>query len=147
PDLMDYLRSLPFTHHENDYFYVHSTPLIPDQWQYIFSPVEAQLFFEETDYRFIFVGHSHVPIIFKEKGGVYRDLTNPIPLYKGRYIINVGSVGQPRDGDPRACFTIFDDEELTISYIRLSYPVQTTYLKILEAGLPLYLARRLMMGN
>jgi diadenosine tetraphosphatase ApaH/serine/threonine PP2A family protein phosphatase len=63
-----------------------------------------------------------------------------------KYIVNVGSVGQPRDGDPRSCFVIFDPETGKVNYVRLKYEVERTYQKIIKSGLPTFLAERLLKG-
>lgn len=70
-----------------------------------------------------------------------------LDLEKDRYIVNVGSIGQPRDGDPRACFVLYDDQENTLEYVRLEYPVTKTYQQIIAKKLPPFLAMRLLAGQ
>jgi len=95
-----------------------------------------------------FIGHSHQPIIFSKKdSGAPQRIERLIFAPEGRYIVNVGSVGQPRDGDPRACYAIFDSEGDRLEFRRVSYDVQTAQRKILQAGLPPVLAIRLTHGE
>ena len=106
-----------------------------------------------------FVGHTHFPVIWralKESRMTYAGnvvlVSEPESLFDAhhvmdpqtyRYIVNVGAVGQPRDGDPRACYVIYDSDTDTVDYVRLEYDVAKTQKKILAAGLPAYLAERL----
>ncbi len=143
---LDYLSRLPFTHEENDLLYVHSTPLHPEEWDYILSESDARYYFKYTAYRLIFIGHSHYPVIFSEKEGMLSPRRLKLDLENDRYIINVGSVGQPRDGDPRLCFVIYDPDAREIEYVRLEYDIDKTAKAIRQAGLPEYLANRLYQG-
>jgi len=143
---LDYLSHLPFTHEENQVLYVHSTPLHPEEWDYILSNTEAQYYFKYTNYPLIFIGHSHFPVIFSHNQGMLEPKTTKLDLTHDRYIVNVGSVGQPRDGDPRLCFVIFDPQEATVEYVRLQYNIDKTAEEIRKVGLPDYLANRLYRG-
>ena len=145
--LRAYLANLPFTYEENDFFCVHSSPLKPAEWNYIFSIDDAHPNFKAVPQRVIFIGHSHVPTVFSFLHGRLKDRELRLDIDRDRYIINVGSIGQPRDGDPRACCVVVDEKNWQIRFVRLSYPVETTYRKIIEAGLPPLLARRLLVGQ
>jgi len=90
------------------------------------------------------IGHSHVPVVYSQTERFRTDKFKFEP--KQKYIVNVGSVGQPRDGDPRACLAILDMKERKLRYIRLAYDVRKTYKKIMKAGLPPFLAERLLKG-
>ena len=91
-----------------------------------------------------FIGHSHVPVVYSLNGTLRQEMVKF--EQNGKYIVNVGSVGQPRDRDPRSSVVIYDPEEKTVQYHRLEYDVRTTYNKILDAGLPEFLAERLLIG-
>jgi len=113
--------------------YVHSSPSEPDLWRYIFNPTEARAAFRAFKSQVCFYGHTHIPIIF----------TNPAD---DRRLINVGSVGQPRDRDPRACYGIYDTETAEFRWVRLDYDIDKTAKLIVDAGLPRFLADRLYEG-
>lgn len=144
----DYLSKLPFTLHVADLLFVHATPSEPPAWNYLFSLQMALAEFDVFDDRCCFIGHSHQPVIFSQKDG---DLTwrgETLVCSPGnRYIVNVGSVGQPRDGDSRACYAIFDDRGKQLQLRRVAYDVQMAQRKILQAGLPPILAIRLARGE
>lgn len=142
-----YLENLPFSFAMEEVLFVHSTPLQPEEWHYIFTAEEARQNLQGIHHRLVFIGHSHIPMIFSEQGGVIEAGRLQLNLEKDRYIVNVGSVGQPRDGDPRACFVIFERDTHTVEYVRLQYPVEKTYQEILESQLPPFLAMRLLAGQ
>lgn len=131
---------------------VHSTLDSPEAWGYIFDKYYAENSFSYQRLPYCFIGHSHVPFAYEQIGGAkgiiqagrYEEiLLNP----NHKYLINVGSVGQPRDGDPRASFVTFDTEERIIRLHRVEYDIQTAQQKILDAGLPEKLALRLQVGR
>ncbi len=128
---------------------VHSSPYQPEEWHYIFTVHQAQTNFEYFSGQLCFIGHSHIPIIIEQKptGEIVRRLQHRYILSpESRYIINVGSVGQPRDNDPRSCYMVYDSEAGILEYKRIPYPVTKTQEKILQAGLPEFLAYRLGLG-
>jgi putative phosphoesterase len=139
---LEFLRSLPFTISIKNLLFVHSSPAQPREWEYIFTEAQAKVQFKYFTEKICFIGHSHLPGIFPETG-----------LYNGkidknnRYIINVGSIGQPRDGDWRLSFGIFDTDTWTYENIRSEYEVDKASLKILQNGLPDFLARRIIIGR
>jgi putative phosphoesterase len=139
---LEYLKALPFRHAISDLTFVHASPKDPDQWEYIFSAHEAKINFESFQTRICFVGHTHIPGIFPE------DLTmqKSKVTRENRYIINVGSVGQPRDGNWKLSFGIFDTTAWTYQLIRSEYDVQAASEKITAADLPRFLADRLLVG-
>jgi len=143
-DNLQFLKTLPFTYELNKALLVHASPKNPSNWDYVLSVQDAQKQLKAFKQKICFIGHSHVPIIFS-KSDFYRQ---PELLFKDRqrYMVNVGSVGQPRDGDNRSCFVIYDDEANSVEYIRLDYDIRKTYEKIINAGLPVFLAERLMKG-
>lgn len=143
-DNKNYLRNLPSIHQNDKWLMVHASPTTPSQWHYVLSHQEALIEMQAFSQSLCFIGHSHVPVIFSRenvtRNAVLRLNDND------QYIVNVGSVGQPRDGDPRLCFVVYDEEEHEMKFVRLEYDVQKTYDKIIQAGLPYFLAERLLRG-
>ncbi len=127
----------------------HSSASAPEYWDYILSPYEAQIEFENTDFRIMLYGHTHVPGGFEYMGGEVITVTDyTIHLDPSRrYILNPGSVGQPRDGDNRASFAILDTDKNIFRIYRVHYRFEEQQRKIKEAGLPLQLANRLEIGR
>jgi diadenosine tetraphosphatase ApaH/serine/threonine PP2A family protein phosphatase len=131
---------------------VHSTLDSPDAWGYIFDKYYAENSFAYQRLPFCFIGHSHVPFAYEQIGGAkgtiqagrYEEIKlNP----SHKYLINVGSVGQPRDGDPRSAFVTYDDDDRIIRLHRVEYDIQKAQQRILKAGLPERLALRLAVGR
>ena len=133
-----------------DYFLVHSSPGTPEDWDYILGTNEAEEQFGRFEQSVCLVGHSHLPIIFakKEKSKISIISKKAIELNKDiKYIINVGSVGQPRDNDPRACYLIIDTEIPKIFYKRVEYDIDKTQEKMRKAVLPDFLIDRIALGR
>jgi diadenosine tetraphosphatase ApaH/serine/threonine PP2A family protein phosphatase len=131
---LEYLKTLPLTHEFENLFLVHATPRDPMLWNYITSEEEAQPHFAVlAPGTTCFIGHSHVPERFDNERMTKR-------------IFNIGSVGQPRDRDPRACCGLYDTSSGTFEWLREVYPVQEAARKIRHAGLPEFLAVRLFIG-
>ncbi|MGD9898398.1 MAG: metallophosphoesterase [Calditrichaceae bacterium] len=140
----DFLRKLPFTHQNGRIMLVHASPANPPYWHYILSFQEAKKELQTFDESICFVGHSHVPVIFS-KDKAYKQ--SPFMIEQNqKYIVNVGSVGQPRDGNAKSCFVVFDESTGELKHVRLEYDVEKTYKKIIRAGLPVFLAERLLKG-
>lgn len=140
-DHREYLRNLALTGTHRGAFLVHASPLEPGEWHYIFSESDARLAFRQFGEQICFVGHSHVPGIFAEKTGM--DEVN-----RGdRFLVNVGSVGQPRDGDPRLSVGVFNPDRWEYRNIRAEYDAARARRKILDAGLPAILGDRLLRGR
>jgi predicted phosphodiesterase len=145
---LNFLDSLPEEKLEDKILYVHGSPRNSLN-EYIDNEATARVIFWEymhvPDY--CFTGHTHIPKIFKYKDGKISTITpseEPIAL-EPKTIINVGSVGQPRDNDSRACWISLNDN--TVQYHRVSYDYSKTQDKIITAGLPEYLATRLKEGK
>ena len=141
----EYLAGLDFSFEADDFLAVHSTPSMPSMWHYILSEIDAQQEFKQFDKRLCFIGHSHFPIIFNDQAGFSRAAQVQLES-DTRYIVNVGSVGQPRDGNPKTCFCVYHPTEQKINFIRLDYDLNKTREKIIKAGLPVFLADRLVKG-
>jgi len=150
PEDIDYLHNLPLILVRDDFTLAHGSPREPI-WEYILSTESAKANFAYFDTRFCIVGHSHVPLIFELDQNDFcrlRQLPSELLLgqEKNRLIINFGGVGQPRDGDPRASYAIFDNSEGIIYHYRIEYDISLTQGKMTKAGLPPRLAARLSYG-
>lgn len=149
---LQFLRGLPHTADESDVLFVHASADTPFAWDYIVDQDAAARSLQATRARITFCGHTHVPLGFqlmKEQGLVpyAPPMNKPLPLTDGRWVIVIGSVGQPRDGNPHACYALYDDVAATLTYVRLPYDVDTAADKIKAAGLPRRLAARLAFGK
>ncbi len=145
-----WLGALPLMREVEDATLVHASPAHPEEWEYLVSAEDGYAAFGAFATRLCFVGHSHVAGVWLQ-GSWGRDhwpRGQDLDLDAGcRYIVNVGSVGQPRDRDPRAAYAVWDTEARRVSFHRVSYDVRAAGTKILEAGLPKYLADRLALGR
>jgi predicted phosphodiesterase len=145
-----YIRQLPLSHAEGDEFrLVHSTPRDPGRWNYIFTHEQALAEFRAFSEKVCFVGHSHQPRVFELMDAETIIVNSDHATLRGdrRYMINVGSVGQPRDGDPRACLCLYDLDHGEIDIRRIEYNVEGAKKRIVDAGLPQILANRLTWGE
>ena len=136
----DYLAGLPLLHVHGDLTLTHASPLRPESWRYIFAWPDAERCFAAFGTSLCFIGHTHIPVVVGEDGTV-----NGFTPGK-RYLINVGSVGQARDGNPRISFGVLDTENVTYQNIRVDYDIEAAAAAVLEARLPDYLAHRLFLG-
>lgn len=125
---------------------VHSTPKEPEQWHYLLTLWDAEVNFHYFDNKICLLGHSHQPFIIKRlpSGEMFTYRNEAKIGITERYIINVGSVGQPRDGDPRACYATIDDT--SVKLYRVEYDTRKTQDKMSRYGLPLPLIERLERG-
>lgn len=147
-DHKEWLRDLKFVRQVRDFTIVHATLDSPGSWAYVSNRFDAMASFSYQFTQLCFYGHTHAPRIY-EKDDTVRCLRDAeAQLRRGvKYFINVGSVGQPRDGDWRASYAVYDTEMQTVSIRRLEYDLRTTQQKIREAGLPGILAERLSLGR
>jgi len=145
-----FLHSLSLMKEEGDFCLVHGTLDHPEVFDYMTDRHRAAKTFYALKKDICFVGHLHQPGIFAETSdgvvGVAGSGKRKLEERK-RYIVNVGSVGQPRDADPRACFCIFDDTDRVLEFRRLDYDIKGAAGKIVAAGLPQALAGRLYVGR
>jgi diadenosine tetraphosphatase ApaH/serine/threonine PP2A family protein phosphatase len=144
----DYLGSLELVQSEDNFTLVHGSLDRPEEFRYILHIESAKPSFRLLEKTVLFIAHSHVPFVLSIKGEKEKYLAPGLLnlLKEERYIINVGSVGQPRDGDPRACYVIYDTERDIVEFKRIEYDIITAQRKIVEAGLPGVLAERLAVG-
>ena len=142
-----YLVNLPYTATKDNIRFTHGTPRDPEKWHYIFDWNDTKDEFNGFSESICFVGHSHIPGIF-EQSGTIPHADGPVQLDPGsKYIINVGSIGQPRDGDPRLAFAVLERDTWTLEIIRLEYDVETARQKIINSDLPPLLGNRLLLGR
>lgn len=136
-----FIENLPFQLNQDGVLFVHSSPYEPEEWHYIITPTDAAFNFGHFAEPVCFIGHSHIPDVFCE------DITT-LQVGRGKkFIVNIGSVGQPRDGDWRSSFGIFDTASWTYQNVRTEYDADTAASKIRKAGLPKSLADRLFLGR
>lgn len=142
-----FLRELKMIRVVSGFTLVHSTLDMPEKWGYVFDELEAESHFHYQSTTVCFYGHTHHPVFFEKSGYVRRVNDQRISVTLGKkYFVNVGSVGQPRDGDPRASYAVYDVAARRIELRRVDYDIAATQKKILDAGLPERLAIRLRLG-
>lgn len=146
---LDFLKGLPLVHEMGDMLFVHGSPTEPEEFHYVYSTVHAARELRLTSARIVFVGHTHIPFIFaydpeKDKISMYN---NSVRFDENmKYMINPGSVGQPRDGNPMASFGILDLEERQYKNYRVEYDIDEIAAEVVKAGLDPLLAERLYDG-
>jgi diadenosine tetraphosphatase ApaH/serine/threonine PP2A family protein phosphatase len=140
-----YLKGLPYIYKEADVLLVHASASDPESWRYIFSMASAVEEINGIEEEMCFIGHTHKPALYpveeKPKGNIAYSLKNGV-----KYLVNVGSIGQPRDGDNRLSFCLYDTNKQNIEFIRLKYDIKQAANKIIRNGLPSFLADRLVNG-
>ncbi|HET7340600.1 MAG TPA: metallophosphoesterase family protein [Methylomirabilota bacterium] len=144
-----YLGALPLVREVADATLVHASPAQPEEWDYLVTAEDGFAVFGHFATRWCFVGHSHVPGAWSlgSSGPEHHPGATEVTLERGRrYIVNVGSVGQPRDRDPRAAYALWDVDAGRVAIRRVAYEVAAARGKILAAGLPRFLADRLAVG-
>jgi len=156
---LNFLRRLPLVNTEGPLTLVHGTLRHPERFDYLVDLAQAVDTAKACQTPSCFVGHTHVPFVFEydlRQDRVSRVLTSPQELAEVHlsndhsqvhYVINPGSVGQPRDGDPRASVAILDTETETLVIHRTTYDIPTAQRKIRQANLPAFLADRLAVGR
>lgn len=144
-----WLRKLPATVTQDGFTLAHASPRDP-VWEYVYSPSIAAAVMGSFETDHCLVGHTHVPLVFRQAHGGVETLEPRIgevlELDERRTILNPGSVGQPRDGDPRASAMVLDTEALTATWLRVPYPIRETQSAMRDAGLPMRLVERLSYG-
>ena len=150
PEDIEYLENLPVAIQKGDFTLVHGSPREPI-WEYLISVSSAKENFAYFQSQFCLVGHSHVPMVFKYDETDTCSFSQFMPnirlvLGKNRLIINPGGVGQPRDGDPRASYAIYDNETGMVRLYRVPYDIGITQTKMVKNNLPIRLVARLSQG-
>jgi predicted phosphodiesterase len=147
-DQIKYLRNLRLSRMIDGFTIVHSTLDMPEKWGYVLDTLDAAANFNYQNTSVCFHGHTHVPVVFERHSHVTRNEFSTFNTTLGRkYFINTGSVGQPRDGDIRASYIIYEPKKRTVELRRVEYDIAATQRKIIEAGLPDRLAKRLDFGK
>jgi len=133
----EWLRNLKLTHLVSSFLIVHATLDAPHAWGYIFDKWAAAASFTYQSTALCFFGHTHVPVTFVRGSDVQMGTYFNLQLQPGlKYLVNVGSVGEPRDGNPAAAYVIYDNSTRTIELRRLPYDRELTEAKLCAAGLP-----------
>ncbi len=153
-EFMDWLGGMKWTHEENNVVFAHGSPLGPENFDYVIDPIRASFimsWLKQEGRRASFVGHAHQVLVFSapQDDSGYPDRSFPENLQLNEhqlYVINVGSVGQPRDGDPRAAYALYDTDNKTYEVRRVLYDIDLAAKKIKDAGLPDFLWQRLFKG-
>lgn len=148
-----FLQALPLKCVEADCLFVHANAFAPAGWEYVTGRDEAARSMDATTCRHTFCGHVHTPVLFHRSSlGKIADfhptpgVAIPVPGHR-QWLALPGSAGQPRDGNPAACWAMFDTERHTLTYYRVPYDVEAAAAKILAAQLPPFLAERLRSGQ
>ena len=147
---MKILSGFSMDHRVDRFYLVHSTPKEPQEWNYIFDLDDAEENFNFFKKQICLIGHSHYPTIIKKYKDRHCFLHDKpwIEIEDGfRYIVNIGSVGQPRDGSNKACYLIYDVKQKRADLKRLSYDYKKTQAKMKKRGLPPFLIERLTIGR
>ncbi len=143
-----WLRDLKYVRLVASFSMVHATLDQPERWGYVFDKLMAAASFTYQNTSVCFFGHTHVPVAFIRDSMVRGGTYSKFRVEPGRkYFVNVGSVGQPRDNNPKAAYVVYDLNEGSIEIRRLDYDIGTAQQKILDAGLPPRLAERLAFGK
>ena len=148
PEQRQWLTRLRMVRQVSDFTVVHSTLDQPTHWNYVTNRFDAMSNFSYQFTQVCFHGHTHVPRVYMKSDKVEEVPAESVVIENGtKYFINIGSVGQPRDGDWRACYAIFDLDHRMVVFRRVEYDIAKTQEKIIAAGLPPMLAERIMDGR
>ena len=149
PATRSYLESLPMAAPWRGLWLVHASPADPDAWHYVLSAEDAIEELPAFAGRVCLIGHSHVPGAYAQgpDGLIYTREARVHLAPDHRFLVNVGSVGQPRDGDPRAAYLLLDEEEGHLTHVRVEYDIAGAMGRIRAAGLPAFLSERLRWGE
>jgi diadenosine tetraphosphatase ApaH/serine/threonine PP2A family protein phosphatase len=148
---LEWLRGLPFAHREADAAFSHGAPIVPEAYEYVFALEQARELVPHASQLadVNFLGHSHLCKTFAigTAGEVVEVVSARFGLRAGwKYVISVGSVGQPRDCDNRACFVMYDSSRREVSFHRVPYDIESSAQKIFDADLALNFGKRLFLG-
>lgn len=149
---LDFIHALPMQFEIDQCLFVHANAWAPERWEYVDGNMEAARSMRSTNAQITFCGHVHTPSLYNMnqagKVGTFTPVSeHSVPLSKlRRWLVQPGSVGQPRDGNPAACYALFDTQQSELTFFRVPYDNETASQKVLAAGLPASLARRLIHG-
>lgn len=144
-----FLKDLELVHRDKELTLVHGSLCNPKEFEYILDIYSAEKSFQLLQTKLCFIGHTHHPLVFIKNGESYvYTFQSKIRIKRAEfYIVNTGSVGQPRDGNPDASYVIYDTESKELEIKRVAYNVSQAQDKIIQAGLPKMLAERLVWGR
>jgi diadenosine tetraphosphatase ApaH/serine/threonine PP2A family protein phosphatase len=147
-DQLKWLEELPLVFEQPGFQAVHAMLPAPENWNYVLNASDADLHFVFQTRPVCFIGHTHLPAFWleDEDGSLDTEITQKV-FPERKQLVNVGSVGQPRDGDHRACYLIYDEAAGEVRWRRVSYDIASAQNAIEDAGLPLFFAERLAMGK
>jgi predicted phosphodiesterase len=150
PETRAWLTALPATVVKADYVLAHGSPRDPT-WEYVLTTPTARANFAALTTRHALIGHTHLPLVFREDDGLIETIApsdgSTLVLDERRALLNPGSVGQPRDGDPRACGAVLDLDTGTMVWRRVEYDIATVQDRMRKVGLPRRLVDRLEHGQ
>lgn len=149
-DHMKYLKKLPLSKRLEEMTLVHSSPKEPEKWHYLFGLKDISDNFDFFDTKVCFVGHTHVPLVVvrDKEGGLNPSFKETVEIKdNSRYLINAGSVGQPRDGNNKALYLVYDTKKGMVQFFRVPYNIEKAKSKIIKEGLPASLGYRLDYGR
>jgi len=151
-DHINFLKSLPYIHVENGATYAHASTSYPGDWDYLITEDRVKQCMDASSTNITFIGHVHIPVIYHEFPDGRIEEINPEPHKvtplnpNRRYVVNVGSVGQPRDNNNQACFVVYDEGLNNVTYQRVPYDYLATMAKIKDSGIDGFFADRLKDG-
>lgn len=152
-DQLAFLAHMPLECKESDLHFVHANAHAPAQWGYIESRTDAGRSLQATSQRVVFCGHTHSPMLYHlsrlgKLGEFIPSPSTPVPLMPQRqWLVIPGAAGQPRDGNPAACYATYDTQDFALTFWRVPYDHDAAATKILNAGLPPAFAHRLRHGR
>ncbi len=151
PDHLVWLRSLPYTHRVDDVAFCHGSPILPGEYEYVFALEQARDLVPHFARLapVTFIGHSHLCKAFAyDRSGEVSEMNGQrLELDAERkYVVSVGSVGQPRDYDNRACFVTYDTDARVVEYRRVAYDIEAAAQRIFDADLAMNFGKRLFLG-
>jgi diadenosine tetraphosphatase ApaH/serine/threonine PP2A family protein phosphatase len=150
PDARQWLAALPLMLKISPATLVHASPFEPEEWHYVFDAEDALAALGAQSTSIAFCGHTHVAGLFARRPGPQPEALHELKFRlpgRGKYLVNVGAVGQPRNNDPRAQYVLFNPRARTVEYRRVEYDVDRVFAEIRKAGLPEILGLRLFSGS
>lgn len=153
PGELRFLQDLPLTHSQGEMLFVHANAFAPAQWEYVLGRAEAARSMRATQSIYTFCGHVHQPCLYHQSAAAHcmdfvptSDMPVPVAAHR-RWLVLPGSAGQPRDGNPAACYASFDAARRVLTFHRVAYDHDAAAAKIRAVGLPAALATRLAHGQ
>lgn len=146
----EFMSKLPYMVQEGEICFVHASPKSPADWSYITSLDDADDAFDFFEGRACFIGHTHSPVVIvKGQDGMPSVIEDDVHVLEkdARMLVNVGSVGQPRDRNPKACWCLFDSAAMSVEFVRVPYDIEKTQETMRRQGFPQFLIQRIADGR